>query len=102
MKTHAAEARVNRREWTPSLPHRRSPEKAIYRACIRYVLENKYEDHELAETVNLTSQAKLRSYAVTYKKEKLMEGPIRLDVVTPKIVLGEVLTDNRGRGSLQK
>ena len=60
----------------------------------RYILQNGFQDHILAETVNITK----REVVLEFLGKKY--GMVFPDAV--KTELGEVLVDSRGNGSLQR
>lgn len=75
------------------MPHRRSLASRQRRAARRYVLNHAYRDRRQAETVAKTPGKEVLAYL-----QSLFEG---VDLSVVDIELGEVLSDSRGRGSLQ-
>jgi hypothetical protein len=61
------------------------------RHVLRYIMERAYVDRRRAETVSLVS-----------RDEVLNACQVKFLSVVPNIVKGEVLTDSRGLGSLQR
>lgn len=76
------------------MPHRRSQASRQRRAARRFVIEHAHYDKWQAESV-----AQTPSKQVVEHLKGLFEG---VDVSAVDIELGEVLTDRRGRGSLQR
>lgn len=66
------------------------------RAANKYVMNSGYRDREKAETVNIVQREQILSFLqCEYKNEGVC-----LDAAD--FVKGEVLTDSRGHGSLQR
>jgi len=85
--------------WLNNLVHRRSPEKLLERQqrhdLHKFIVTVSYHDLKLDETVNLVTPTLQMSFLQEKYKEGVSQHLITFDS-------GEVLTDSRGRGSMQQ
>lgn len=76
------------------MPRRRSDQARQRRAARRYVLETAYRDKRMAESICMVKAMDILSHL-----QQQFKG---IGIASTDFESGEVLTDNRGRGSLQQ
>lgn len=81
------------------MPHLRSQESMQRRSVKRYIFTHSFNDFLQGETVNRVDWDQVEAHLqVLYEKVVVHD----VDVVADDLVLGEILSDSRGKGSFQK
>jgi hypothetical protein len=76
-----------------TLTHERSKEKQQARRIRRIVFLNGFRDRLRGETVCRLSRVDVL---------ELLNEPVKIGVIVPDLVKGEILVDSRGNGSFQR
>lgn len=78
-----------------TIPNQRSPRGKLKQAIRKFIFSTSFQDHILAETVCRVNREELLGYASTFSMEVTVSD-------IPNVEKGEVLLDNRARGTFQK